>query len=281
MPEALSIESSVQRLQSLVEKIASGDHDIAADELYGLTVPGRCPPALAALAESIGMMLVQIEARDDQLNKKIADLEKAKRELENYSRNLEAMVAERTANLQAANERLEFLAHHDVLTGLCNRGVFYGRLKEEWERLGRERGPLALIMVDVDCFKLYNDTYGHQAGDECLRALARVFTANASRPGDLSARYGGEEFILLLPETDGPRALEIAESIRARFAALKIAHERNTAGPYATASLGVSSAVPAEGRPMQKLIEAADRALYVVKGERGKNNVVYLAPVFD
>ncbi|MDD5628172.1 MAG: GGDEF domain-containing protein [Elusimicrobia bacterium] len=264
MPEALPIEAYVKKLQDLVGKIASGDHSVAADELYELTVPGRCPEGLTALAESIGMMLVQIEARQY--------------ETERYSRHLEEMVAERTAKLQAANERLAFLAHHDVLTGLFNRGVFYGRLQEEWRRLGRERKPLALIMADVDCFKLYNDTYGHQAGDECLRAMARVFTANASGPLDLAARYGGEEFIILLPEADQSRALEAAESIRAQFAALKIPHRKNTVGPYATVSLGVSSAVPAEDWSVQKLIEAADQALYVVKGERGKNGVFYRAP---
>lgn len=176
------------------------------------------------------------------------------------------------AELEALNATLEQLAMQDGLTGLANRRKFDLSLADEFARARREAGALALIMIDVDHFKRYNDIYGHAAGDDCLRQVGAVVAAADRRPGDLSARYGGEEMAVLLPGTDLAGALAVAEAIRAQIAALAIAHAGNSAG-VVTVSAGVQAFIPVAATltPLA-LIEQADRALYRAK-ELGRNQV--------
>jgi diguanylate cyclase (GGDEF)-like protein len=169
--------------------------------------------------------------------------------------------------LRKLNQTLEKLALQDGLTGLANRRQFDIVLKDELSRAARSASSLALIMIDVDCFKQYNDLYGHLAGDECLRqvGLALQGRENRGRAGDLAARYGGEEFALLLPNTDVAGALAVAEEIRKAIRALEIRHERNLPG-IVTVSAGVNALMPvADSDTASLLIGAADQALYIAK----------------
>ncbi|MEZ2354320.1 diguanylate cyclase [Caballeronia sp. RCC_10] len=181
------------------------------------------------------------------------------------------LIATRT-ELEQANETLERIAMQDGLTGLANRRHFDLTLKSEFGRAARYGGKLSLIMLDVDFFKQYNDTYGHRAGDDCLRAIADAIRNSApSRPGDLVARYGGEEMAVILPGSDIAGAMAIAEKIRYAVQALRIPHTANAAG-VVTISAGVESVAVHQGMEPAELIEAADRSLYAAKA-CGRNRV--------
>jgi diguanylate cyclase (GGDEF)-like protein/PAS domain S-box-containing protein len=173
-----------------------------------------------------------------------------------------------------AETALKELAAKDGLTGLSNRRSFDEMLRTEWSRAQRTQKPLALLFVDVDHFKLFNDRHGHQSGDECLRLVADVVRRHATRPLDLASRYGGEEFALILPEMERDGACVIAEAIRGAVMASKIAHGADGAGPHVTLSVGVASRIPADsdGNP-DRLLGAADEALYAAK-RLGRNRVV-------
>jgi diguanylate cyclase (GGDEF)-like protein len=178
---------------------------------------------------------------------------------------LESELRGAKGTLEALNRSLETLALHDSLTGLANRRQFEMALAKEFNRAMRDGSPLALVMLDVDYFKQYNDIYGHPVGDECLRKVGQAFKAAQNRPGDLIARYGGEEFAVLLPGTDLAGAMVVAEKIRVAIHGLQIAHTANPAG-IVTISAGVDAYVPGKGgaAPID-LVEAADRALYAAK----------------
>jgi len=177
------------------------------------------------------------------------------------------------AALEKANRKLQRLSVLDDLTQVANRRRFDETLNEEWQRLSRDRAPLSLIFCDIDNFKLYNDTYGHQAGDDCLRAVADTISANCQRPGDFVARYGGEEFIVILPNTAAEGAVHLAEDIREEIERLKIPHMRSQASRYITLSLGISCIFPSADVTSESLIGAADKALYEAK-KQGKNRTV-------
>jgi diguanylate cyclase (GGDEF)-like protein len=180
-------------------------------------------------------------------------------------------LTERERDLRSANRHLEALASIDGLSGLANRRSFDARLQVEWERAAGLKQPVALMMIDVDHFKLFNDNYGHLEGDQCLRVIAETLSAAASQSGDLAARYGGEEFVLLLPDTNLATALEIAGRLHHTVAALAIAHRLAPCG-HVTVSIGVASLTPIAGSDPQALIEAADSGLYAAK-RKGRNMV--------
>jgi diguanylate cyclase (GGDEF)-like protein/PAS domain S-box-containing protein len=175
--------------------------------------------------------------------------------------------------LQRANRKLELLASKDALTKLSNRRIFDDYLEKEWRRQARTRKLLSLIMCDVDFFKKYNDTYGHQAGDSCLREVAQAIQKKVCRAGDLAARYGGEEFAILMPETDVAGARHVANAICQELSDRAIPHPGSVAAPYVTISCGIASMIPSGGTSPQKLIENADRALYKAK-KQGRNRVI-------
>lgn len=178
--------------------------------------------------------------------------------------------------LLVANAALSRLAAADGLTGLANRRRFDQRLHEEWQRAQRDRYSLSLLMVDVDFFKLYNDHYGHQQGDDCLRRLAGVLAHQARRPADLVARYGGEEFVLLLPETEADGAMEVAEQLRREALALALPHAASKVAAIVTVSVGVASLVPGPELAEEGLVAAADKALYAAK-HAGRNRACLAA----
>ena len=175
--------------------------------------------------------------------------------------------------LKRRGDLLETLSMRDGLTGIPNRRRFDDNLGRSWRHAMRSGTPLSLIMADIDCFKAYNDTYGHMAGDECLRAVARTLTGAVKRPGDLAARFGGEEFVLVLEETTLGGALHIAESIRTAVEALGMEHKGSTAAGVVTVTLGAATAVPHPGQSPETLLCLADRKLYEAK-QAGRNRVL-------
>ena len=192
------------------------------------------------------------------------------RQFRAHQRRLERLVADRTDQLARANRELARRAAEDGLTGLANHRTMQEELRKEWQRAARTGDPLAFVLLDLDGFKLFNDTYGHQAGDECLRRVAQVLAGHARRTADLAARYGGEELALVLPETEAEDALRVAEDVRRDVESLEIPHSRGPHG-IVTVSLGVAAAVPGEGN-LEDLVAAADAALYRAKRE-GRNQV--------
>ncbi len=177
-------------------------------------------------------------------------------------------VTERKAleqQLATANSQLRVLVQQDALTGLANRRRFDEALDEEYRRLLRAASPLAVIMLDVDCFKLFNDTYGHPAGDACLKAVAGAIDQAKRRPGDLTARYGGEEFAILLPDTDHAGAMYVADRVQAAIRAAALPHSASSRG-IVTVSMGIAITLPCEGDGgPAALVEQADAALYCAK----------------
>jgi diguanylate cyclase (GGDEF)-like protein len=164
-------------------------------------------------------------------------------------------------------------ANLDGLTEIANRRCFDEQFKKEWRRCHREQRPLALMMCDVDHFKLYNDTYGHQMGDECLKHIADALLRVTKRPGDVVARYGGEEFVVILPSTDSDGARQVAEALQDELQRLKIPHASSSVNPYVTLSIGVAGMLPTRECALDKLLGIADEALYQAK-ENGRNRII-------
>lgn len=175
--------------------------------------------------------------------------------------------------LEIANQELEQLATVDSLTNVANRRQFDRYLAKEWQRLAREKLPLSIILCDIDHFKLYNDTYGHQAGDRSLQMVAQAIDRASKRPADLVARYGGEEFAIILPNTTAEGAKYLAQQIRLQIQALQIPHINSPVDIYITLSLGVAGLIPDRNSAPEALIAAADKSLYEAKA-RGRNRVV-------
>lgn len=186
-------------------------------------------------------------------------------------RQAERKLEEANRHLQQVNTELERLSITDALTGIPNRRSFDLRLEQEWRRAWRDSRLLAVIMVDVDLFKCFNDTYGHQQGDDCLCRVAQAMAKQLHRSGDMIARYGGEEFILLLPGLDLQQAGQLAERLRTAVVALDIPHQYAPRG-CVSVSLGVAATIPHEGMRVEMLIHAADGALYRAK-EQGRNRI--------
>jgi len=171
-------------------------------------------------------------------------------------------------------KQLEQDAFIDGLTGIPNRRRFDQTLDIEWRRAKRHGTPLSLAMVDVDYFKQYNDTYGHGAGDEALRQIAKAMLQVISRSSELVARYGGEEFVILLPEIEQEEAVQIAEQLRHAVEMLRLRHEKSNAAPFVTISVGGVSLMPPANAAVAELLLLADNRLYLAK-QAGRNQVIW------
>ncbi|MEC4805633.1 MAG: diguanylate cyclase [Jaaginema sp. PMC 1079.18] len=178
-------------------------------------------------------------------------------------------------SLSQANQELQRLSTMDGLTQVANRRYFDMCIAQAWQDSQEKQKPLGLILLDVDYFKRYNDTYGHQLGDRCLQIVARTIEQRLKRPGEIVARYGGEEFAILLPNGDTYWALQIAELIRADIQALEIQHEPSEIDEHLTISLGIANAIPSAEETMEMMITRADRALYEAKRQGRNRSVVY------
>ena len=172
------------------------------------------------------------------------------------------------------NNKLEELSNLDGLTGLHNRRSFDYKIEEEWNRAKRQKNELSILFIDIDDFKIFNDSYGHQEGDLCLQKIAEILMLSLKRTSDYVARYGGEEFVVILPETDQEGAIEIGERIRKAVEDLSISNERSETKAVITVSLGAATKVPNHENSFLNLINKADQALYRAK-KSGKNRVVH------
>ncbi|HYW02439.1 MAG TPA: diguanylate cyclase [Gammaproteobacteria bacterium] len=194
-------------------------------------------------------------------------------QMRRYQEHLEQAVAARTADLRAANRRLEHLARVDALTQVANRRAFNETLGREVRRAFRGGRPLALILCDIDFFKSFNDRYGHLAGDACLRRVAGAIRGLFTRGGDVTARFGGEEFAVILPDTDLPAAMRLAEAMRHCIGELHVPPPPAAGTSMLTVSAGVASLVPTGPRDIRRLVQSADRALYRAK-DAGRDRAV-------
>lgn len=174
--------------------------------------------------------------------------------------------------LRDMNDQLEALSQRDSLTHLYNRRTFTELAEQQWGLAKRQQRPLSIIMLDIDHFKLFNDSYGHPAGDECLKQVAKAILTALRRPTDILARYGGEEFIALLPNTDLEGATLVSENICRTIFELQLPHRTSTTAPVVTASIGTASCIPANRSSLSKLIQQADNSLYRAKTQ-GRNRV--------
>jgi len=175
--------------------------------------------------------------------------------------------------LKAQRDYLQRLSAIDGLTGVANRRRFDELLHQEWQRGMRHATPLALLMIDIDFFKRFNDTYGHVAGDDCLRAVARVLAEVQRRPGDLVSRYGGEEFAVIVPECSVDAAIQIGESLRERVEATPVPLQGSVEMPSVTLSIGAGVMIPHSSLKPEEFIKQVDALLYQAK-EGGRNRVV-------
>lgn len=190
-----------------------------------------------------------------------------------YNQELEKQITERTADLSEANRKLQQLSEIDELTGIANRRKFDIELDMEWRRAIREKQYLALLMLDIDHFKGYNDQHGHQEGDRCLQLVAEVLRTLMQRAGDLVARYGGEEFVAVLPGLTAESATEVAEKIRLAVEHMRMPHPGNMPAAIVTISIGVAAMIPDQDARPSSLLHQADANLYQAKRE-GRNRVV-------
>lgn len=198
------------------------------------------------------------------------------KELHYVVKTMQRVISRQTQELQQLNQALEQknaelrqLANYDDLTKIANRRYFNVNLRKEWRRLMREGKPLSLIMGDIDQFKAFNDTYGHVAGDRCLRQIANLLKQTVQRPQDLVARYGGEEFVILLPDTDAAGAEHMAQTVLHTLGQLRIPHMGALNRQHVSLSLGVVTAVPTANRTSEDLLQAVDNLLYQAKDQGG------------
>ncbi|MEM9057814.1 MAG: diguanylate cyclase [Pseudomonadota bacterium] len=256
---------TVTGMNAAIDRLKPGGPDA------GVVVPADTP-------EEFRPIFSHMQRRSRQLKKALKRLADSLEAGEQLSRDLalsvsskDEEIAARTAELEAANARLSELSRSDALTGIGNRRAFNAFLSRIWRHAVRDRTTVAVIMLDLDHFKPFNDTLGHQAGDDCLKRVATTLCGCASRPLDLVARYGGEEFVVVLGNTDEAAACVVADRMRRAVADLAIAHPTSPHG-VVTLSAGVASMAPAQSDAMETLLRAADTALY--RGKRAGRNAV-------
>lgn len=244
---------------------------ITQSSLLRVLDPLEMQALIKILQQTVNEQTVKLQEQNKVLQKEIQQC----RLMEAVLIDSETEYSKMAEKLRIANHKLRKLANSDGLTGLANRRYFDHYFQQEWKRLSREQAPLSLIMCDVDYFKSYNDTYGHQLGDECLRRIATALKKTIKRPADLAARYGGEEFVLLLPNTDLQGAIHLAKKIRFKIKSLNIPHINSDISHCVTISLGVAATIPQFNQLTQTLIATADANLYKAKSV-GRNCVQFV-----
>lgn len=235
-------------------------------------VPATSEPFAHLSRQQLILELVKLRQEVEHLHLEKNDLEIVLETTAEHADGIEAQlrssyreIGRLCRELAVANQELKRLAHVDALTGLANRRRFDQYLDRVWHQLAPTQQPLSLILCDVDFFKLYNDAYGHPAGDECLRDIAAAIHQTVKRASDLVARYGGEEMVVVLPNTDATGALTLAQTIGDRIRSLRLPHEGSKISQYVTLSLGVACHVPQANLSCEALIADADAALYEAK----------------
>lgn len=233
------IRSPLQQLLGFAHRLSEGKYDTVLTH--------RSNDELGELVTSLDRMRMEIRAREEEVRKAYADL-------------------------SDANSLLEEISNTDAVTRIYNRRYFDQVLANEIGRASRLQAPIAVLLCDIDYFKNYNDTYGHQQGDFCLREVATAIKSAFSRAADVVARYGGEEFGIVLPNTDQEQALMLAQRLRERVNGLLIPHQSSGVADHVTVSIGVAVTLPEKDTIMSMLIEQADKALYEAKNS-GRNAI--------
>jgi len=237
-------------------------------------LPIGAPQEVRSIFEHLGELDKRMRKTYSELHKSLAQGEKLQGELIYVISNREKEIETRTGELEEANATLERLSREDSLTGLANRRWFAQFLAQTWRSALRDNKAISILIMDIDDFKAFNDTYGHQKGDDCLKLVAQTIRKSVGRASDLVSRYGGEEFVVVLGDTPLEGALKIAEQIRAAVEALGIPHKASKYQRYVTLSIGVTSTLPTHDTQPETVLIAADRAMYNAKHD-GKNQVAY------
>lgn len=264
------ISSLSDEMESVIQGIQLGAEDY---------LPKDFDPVL--LQARIGACLEKKHLRDQdrehreilkRLNAYLAEKNELLEQEITERKQAEEALRKTTEALEMANEELRHMAMVDGLTHVANRRRFDEYLEQEWRRASREHYNLALMLCDIDFFKGYNDTYGHQAGDDCLIQVAQAMTRVATRPADLVARYGGEEFAIVLPSTDAEGTTTVARMLQKEIEARNIVHHTSSVAPYVTLSIGGAVLFPGHNNSSEALVRRADQALYQAK-ETGRNRI--------
>jgi diguanylate cyclase (GGDEF)-like protein len=247
-------------LRALDDTLVLEIPEAAFDEQLS-ALPGPLLALLRVFSDRARHDLESLVSANLKLQAQAAEMDRKNRELTETRRQLEQR-----------NRDLERLSALDTLTQIANRRRFDAVLRQEWRRAVRDESQVSLLFCDIDYFKRFNDSYGHQAGDECLIRVAQSMEETLNRPADLVARYGGEEFIALLVDTDPEGARMLADRMRSSVEELQIDHRASEVGPFLTVSLGVATVVPNPTLRPEDLVDLADRALYAAKAG-GRNRV--------
>ncbi|MCB1179510.1 MAG: diguanylate cyclase, partial [Leptospiraceae bacterium] len=274
----------LQLVSTVSKSIAEGNFEKRV-EIYSHDEIGSLANVFNRMADQIQNLFVHLDSRARELEHLNSSLEQkvelrtkellnSKTDLEKANELLKSEVSEREVaekKLLIANNALEKLARIDGLTGIANRRYLDEKLNEEWARLKREKSPISFILFDVDYFKLYNDNYGHQAGDICLVKVAQICLQTLKRPSDIIGRYGGEEFAIILPHTKEKGAIKIVQEIQESLKNNPIPHEYSPISDLVTLSFGINSIYPSPNSSgIDELISNADKALYNSK-RQGRN----------
>jgi len=264
--DSATVEELGREIEALRSQVASLTEQLKAKLIQ--------EQQLAQVNHSLKMEIIDRQQTEATLRLLLERLASEKSDLEiildtttDHSDTIEAMLYDRALSLTRE-------ATIDGLTQIANRRAFDQRLEKEWQRLARENLPMSLLLCDVDFFKRYNDRYGHPAGDDCLRAVAKAIESCIRRPADLAARYGGEEFAVILPNTEQDGATLVANSICQAVADLDILHDASYVKSRVSLSIGISATRPKRKNNPRELIESADKALYLAKSE-GRDRVVF------
>lgn len=235
------------------------------------------PHEVLTIFDHLESMAGRLKNSYSRLQKAIRQGEKLRGELIYVIANREKEIEQRTEELQQASQTLQRLTRMDRLTGIANRRWFAEFLDQNWRSCMRDDKPLSLLIIDIDDFKAYNDSYGHQKGDSCLKLVAESIKRIVGRASDLVSRYGGEEFVVVLSDTPLDGALTVGENIRSAIESLAIPHRKAPKHGIVTVSVGVTSTVPERSTNPETFLVAADRAMYTAKHE-GKNRIAYSTP---
>ncbi|MGI9248478.1 MAG: sensor domain-containing diguanylate cyclase [Woeseiaceae bacterium] len=259
-----------QSVRDMNSAIKSFSIDGAGDEVY---TPTSAPQEFRPVFRAMRARSSHLRKAHKRLSKSIDAGEALRRELTKTVALKEVEIAERTVELEEANQKLSGLSRTDALTGIPNRRAFDAFEQRAWRLAARDQTPIAVILMDIDFFKIYNDSLGHQAGDECLRDVAEALSLCATRPLDLVARYGGEEFVAVLGGSTIHDALIVGERMRQATEGLQIEHP-GSSHEVVTVSVGISSTIPTNDKDSESVVKAADEALYYAKAA-GRNCVVF------